>query len=96
MANDKVVKPKLGAKRGGLAKIGGVAELQAALWEIIIKLKEELSEEGKLIEVLPLKAVHTLATLAGVFVRLHEAADLEGRLTALERKVECPPPKTRT
>jgi hypothetical protein len=47
----------------------------------------ELADQGTLIDVLALKAAHTLATLSGVFVRLHETADLEARLSALEQKV---------
>ncbi|MFH0341856.1 MAG: hypothetical protein ACHBNF_06920 [Chromatiales bacterium] len=43
-------------------------DLQEALWEIIAKLKVELTVKGKLTDVLPLKAAHTLATLAGVYV----------------------------
>jgi hypothetical protein len=88
MSNKPDPRPKLGGKRGSLSKIGSVEQLQAALWEIIAKLRSELAEQGTLIDVLPLKAAHTLATLAGVFVRLHETADLEVRLTDLERKVK--------
>jgi hypothetical protein len=80
-------KPKLGAPRGSLAKLGDMKKLQDALWEIIAKLQEELAAQGTLIDALPLKAAHTLATLAGVFVRLHETASLEERLTLLERKI---------
>lgn len=76
--------PKLGSARGGLAKIGSMHDLQEALWEIIAKLKGE----GKLIDVLPLKAAHTLATLAGVYVRLHEVADLAPRMEALEARLD--------
>ncbi len=47
---NKVHKPRLGAKRGGLAKIGSMKELQVALWEIIIKLKGEIVTKGELIE----------------------------------------------
>jgi hypothetical protein len=87
MSKDKDGKPKLGSKRGALAGIGSLEHLQKALWQIISKLKAEISDQGTLIEVLPLKAVHSLATLAGVYCRLHEVADLESRLSALEQQV---------
>jgi hypothetical protein len=88
MPDGKDGKPKLGATRGALSKIGSLEELQAALWSIIDKLRGELSEQGTLLDTLPLKAVHSFATLSGVYVRLHESVDLEARLTALEQKVE--------
>jgi hypothetical protein len=88
MSNRPDARPKLGGKRGSLSKIGSMEQLQAALCEIIAKLKSELAEQGTLLDTLPLKAVHSFATLSGVYVRLHETADLEARLTALAQKVE--------
>lgn len=82
MPNRVQPKPKLGARRGALAKIGDMKALQAALWEVIDRLKSEIATKGELIDVLPLKACHTLATLAGVYVKLHEVADLGPRLEA--------------
>jgi hypothetical protein len=87
MPTGKDGRPRLGSKRGALSEIGSMQELQGALGEVIDKLRTELAKEGALIETLPLKAAHTLATLAGVFVRLHETADLEARLSALEQRV---------
>jgi hypothetical protein len=88
MSNRPDPRPKLGGKRGSLSKIGDMQDLKAALWEVIAKLKDEIANQGQLLDVIPLKAAHTLATLAGVFVRLHETADLESRLTALEQRIE--------
>lgn len=70
-----------------LAKIGSMRQLQVALWEVIDKLRNEIATKGELIDVLPLKACHTLATLAGVYVRLHEVADLAPRLEAVEAQL---------
>jgi hypothetical protein len=48
MSNRPDPRPKLGGKRGALSKIGSMEQLQAALWEIIAKLKSELTEQGTL------------------------------------------------
>lgn len=87
MPAGKDPKPKLGSKRGGLAKIGTMRELQLALWEVIERLKTEIVQQGTIMEVLPLKAAHTLATLAGVYVRLHEVSDLDLRMAAIEAHI---------
>lgn len=84
MPNRAQPKPRLGSARGSLAKIGDMRQLQAALWEVIDKLKSEMATKGELIDVLPLKACHTLATLGGVYCRLHEIADIGPRLAAIE------------
>lgn len=81
----KRAKPRLGASRGGLAKIGNMRDLQRALWEVIDKLRGEIKAKNELIDTLPLKACHTFATLAGVYVRLHEVADLAPRMELLEK-----------
>jgi hypothetical protein len=88
MPDGKTTKPKLGSKRGSLAKLGTIQELQLALWEIILQLKDEIAKQGTLMDTLPLKACHVAATLGGVYARLHETANLEERIARLEQKVE--------
>jgi hypothetical protein len=80
-------KPKFSAERGVMARIGSIAELQAAVWEVIDKLRVEIGQQGTLMDSVPLKACHAVGTLAGVYARLHEINDLDSRLAEVERRL---------
>jgi hypothetical protein len=80
-------KPKFSAEGGVMARIGSIAELQAAVGEVIDKLRVEIGQQGTLMDSVPLKACHAVGTLAGVYARLHEINDLDSRLAEVARRL---------
>lgn len=84
---------RLGVKRGLLAEVDSIGEIKERIYEIIDRLNKELlvDENGNpksIIAEMPLKACNAIATLAGVYARLHETGTIEIRLQAIEAAME--------
>ncbi len=67
-------------------RCGDIRALKRAVWRGIccaerVILNDEASDDKRL------RAVATLATAAGVYAKILEASELEGRLSALERRL---------
>jgi hypothetical protein len=74
-------------KRLRRRKPGDLGQLRAVLWGVLLDVETVCAdtEEDK---ALKLKAAHTLATLAGAYLKVSETHDLEKRIEALEQAQE--------
>jgi hypothetical protein len=74
-------------RRRRRAKPGSLEQLTAVLWRCVLEVEALLHED----ECPPdrvLKASHALAQVAGVYTKVVETAELEGRIAALEAAAE--------
>jgi hypothetical protein len=73
-------------------KPGDLGQLRAALWGVLLDVEDICTDETTSKEQ-KLKAAHTLATLAGTYLKVSETHDLERRVDALESEVRNARPK---
>jgi hypothetical protein len=73
-------------KRLRRRKPGDLAQLRAVLWGVLLDVETICTDEGT-DKPSKLKAAHTLATLAGAYLKVTETHDLVKRIEALEGTV---------
>jgi hypothetical protein len=73
-------------KRLRRRKPGDLAQLRAVLWGVLLDVETICTDEDT-DKPSKLKAAHTLATLAGAYLKVTETHDLEKRIEALEGTV---------
>lgn len=77
---DQDGKPKRLRRR----KPGDLAQLRAVLWGVLLDV-EGICADSKEDNAMKIKAAHSLATLAGAYLKVSETHDLEKRIEALEQ-----------
>jgi predicted ATP-grasp superfamily ATP-dependent carboligase len=65
-------------------KPGDLSAMRRTLWAGLLTAEELCDSPDPQVR---LRALHALATLAGVYLRTVESADLEARITELERAI---------
>jgi hypothetical protein len=70
-------------KRIRRRKPGDLAQLRAVLWGVLLDVESICADEAG-DNAMKIKAAHSLATLAGAYLKVTETHDLEKRLEALE------------
>ncbi len=70
-------------KRLRRRKPGDLAQLRAVLWGVLLDV-ESICADDKEDNAMKIKAAHSLATLAGVYLKVTETHDLEKRIEGLE------------
>jgi hypothetical protein len=66
------------------AKAGDIAQLRAVLWGVLLQA-EQIALDPNQHPDLRLKAVGSLATISGVYLKATQQGDLEKRIEALEQ-----------
>ena len=69
-------------RRSRRSKPGGMAALKRELWAAIMAAGDLLDDDDPATR---LRAVHAVSQSAAAYQRIHESADLEARVEALEK-----------
>ena len=77
-------------KRKRRRKPGDIAGLQRTLWAALLTVEDLLADDDPALRI---RAAHSLATLAGVYLRALEQADITDRITRLEELLAAQQPQ---